>query len=892
MIRELVSTEQTYVKRLRILKQDYADPLRNFSKKKEEALLDKYKAKTLFGNIDQLIPVNEAFLHDLEKMIGPSGQRLVGGVGDVCLKHFRDKRAFDCYNLYFAKREEALAIFEEEATKGGKSGFAAYIDRIKYSSADVRNRLGLRELLAEPIQRIPRYTMMWQNIIKEMDESDPQRAKLMEAERIASKIASCESDDQTKRATTMYCLERTIEGFPPGLISNGRRFVDCIDVEDMPVETQPISSGASVSSGGLGALHCTLFLFDDRLIIVKRPNGASSGRTLARLGEVEKLLRTNALNTLKKSGMSCKGVVDILDITATDAAGPDLHLYLENPPEDQTDRWNGRPFRSYAVVLPPSPLNLDPTATDAAKRRFLENLWTVQALYRVKNGRCIALRSEEKQVGSRAGQTTVATAYYNVYQRNPYLGEPKKPKVVVHIDPSRRADAIPFGVVSGPFVVIRLQPMEGALCRYNVTCTSPDEEEEEDIVHTDVVPSRIMQTIHQFGLFSFRTGAISRPNTPTASTRSRAAIFGLDVISRTLMGTTRGRNNELFSFGASMSGTLSGTGKSRGVMSRTSTQTMSTALTESTNRFSYRSTSTAATSFLGDDSMMGKSSLKLSKGKAAGLAAAAELENSESPQDDTRRAASFDNSERDLSMRLELAKRNGLSHRATRSEDVSFLLRDPPFAETIYEEEPPPSKVTPDRRRRRDDAGDADSDYRPDSVTPTKGTPSKPLPGIPRGPSGPRNSLAPPKLTDMPAYDYDIETALDETIAAFSPPHGATHISDDENYEPEPPIFQPLKSAAVTRTPTRDSTASVEPLSIKKKSSIKPRRSPGSFRRIHAPETPSPSQTTKHAKRAARTPPRRRSSGKGKQVERIVVVAKTTREDVRNLFSLNSGDPC
>jgi hypothetical protein len=67
--------------------QDYADPLRNFSKKKEEALLDKYKAKTLFGNIDQLLPVNEAFLNDLEKMIGPNGQKLVGGLGDICLKH-------------------------------------------------------------------------------------------------------------------------------------------------------------------------------------------------------------------------------------------------------------------------------------------------------------------------------------------------------------------------------------------------------------------------------------------------------------------------------------------------------------------------------------------------------------------------------------------------------------------------------------------------------------------------------------------------------------------------------------------------------------------------------------------------------------------------------------
>lgn len=105
MIREMVTTERTYVKRLRILKQvkhcflarslilmlyyvqDYADPLRTFSKKKEEALLDKYKAKTLFGNIDQLLPANEAFLIDLEKMIGPNGPKIVGGLGDVCLKH-------------------------------------------------------------------------------------------------------------------------------------------------------------------------------------------------------------------------------------------------------------------------------------------------------------------------------------------------------------------------------------------------------------------------------------------------------------------------------------------------------------------------------------------------------------------------------------------------------------------------------------------------------------------------------------------------------------------------------------------------------------------------------------------------------------------------------------
>lgn len=47
-----------------------------------------------------------------------------------------------------------------------------------------------------------------------MAESDPQRAKLAEAERLATKIAQCETDEETKRAAVMYCLKGTIDGFP------------------------------------------------------------------------------------------------------------------------------------------------------------------------------------------------------------------------------------------------------------------------------------------------------------------------------------------------------------------------------------------------------------------------------------------------------------------------------------------------------------------------------------------------------------------------------------------------------------------------------------------------------------------------------------------------------
>ena len=50
----------------------------------------------------------------------------------------------------------------------------------------------------EPVQRIPRYTLLFRSMVKHMNHGDPQRAKLLEADEIASKIALAEADDQTQ----------------------------------------------------------------------------------------------------------------------------------------------------------------------------------------------------------------------------------------------------------------------------------------------------------------------------------------------------------------------------------------------------------------------------------------------------------------------------------------------------------------------------------------------------------------------------------------------------------------------------------------------------------------------------------------------------------------------
>ncbi|KAL1747651.1 hypothetical protein HDZ31DRAFT_60984 [Schizophyllum fasciatum] len=930
-IRELITTERNYVSRLRALKDSYADPLRSFARDKNTSLLPAYEAKVLFGNVDSLIPVNEAFLTDLEKMSAPNGPKTVGGVGDVALRHFRDLRGFELYKQYYAKREEAQAIFEREVAKKS-SQFVQFIERIKYEHTDTsRNRVGLRELLIDPVQRIPRYTLLFRNMIKHMAPDDPQRDKLIEADEIASKIAQAEADEQTKRAAVFYCLSSSIEGFPADLHSISRRFIDCIDVEDI-VSDGPMSASASTTSLGT-TLNCTLFLFDDKMVIVKRPHD-KSGKALSGLDAVDKVTK-GALPTKRRSGMSCKGVVDIADIVATDIGGADINMYFENPPRDQSERWSGRPFRALSVVHPPHPVNLDPPKTQADKQRFLENLWLVQAKYRARAGQSVVLCSEAKEVEARGGRSVVAQTYYNVYQRKAFLQESKKTKAVVHVDASGSADNIPFGVGGPPFVCIRLQPMAGDLCRIRITSSSEDTDGEEDeVLQANRVSSRVVQTIHQYGLFDFRSGRNSMPSTPTA--KSKASLFNLDVLSRKL-------NSDFFA------GSVNGHRRAKSsTTSRGSVATHSTGHTQSTSTgdsfaFSNRSGSTAATSVEDGSVRAGKSSTRSrhqSSSRSRKLTRKSPLKTSESgeplrsasrqsslgsrsrstsrgPDTDYSdmeedRTQELDSSEWDLHMKLELARKNSQTQHG---KPLPALDLDADIDDTILEEEPP-QPFRPLSRASRDNRSilsKPESELtvteapllRPDSrLSDRPRGPRSPSPRPPsrspeprmRTPEPPRTRTPEPSTAPiLPSFDEELER---DTFAAPLPTRTPSRQSSQTpmglTRSTRVPFFPTRSSDATPRAPSLVSqpTGSVEPLSIKKKASTsassvssslssspvrRSRMSPTkSFTRDDLPRVASPLPLTNGFGKASKA----RLRDTSPDADRLMRLAESTREDI------------
>lgn len=197
--------------------------------------------------------------------------------------------------------------------------------------------------------------------------------------------------------------------------------------------------------------------------------------------------------------------------------------------------------------------------------------------------------------------------------------------------------------------------------------------------------------VHECGLYKFRTGYTSRPSTPTASTRGRAAIFNLDAIKSNLFSSSKSSSRGIHSSGTDFGSVSSHSNKrSRSANSRASViHTQSTGTTDMSFKFSQRSGSTAASSVVDDESFSQKSRessprklFKRGRSPELGIRSGSNSPTksrdssrerftamyADEDEDEVRTAETIhatvpasDQSEWDLSLRLELARQNSLS---------------------------------------------------------------------------------------------------------------------------------------------------------------------------------------------------------------------------------------
>lgn len=324
---------------------------------------------------------------------------------------------FACYDEYMGDFEQAKNIYNKMLKN---KAFRGFIERTQHAANDVGNS-GLRELMIEPLQRIPRYRLLMNNIMKEMPTSSVQYQRLHEASSLAGHIASREVNNATRRAAILWSCARAIDRFPEELAASRRELLGCIDVEESSAETQTgmLHALTSVLGQKKRAAPLALLVFDDILVVVQRHSSHPTHQVLGvqepeKLVDMMQLEQTRSPVPSKKHELSFAGAIDLRHVRATGLDGRQAQFTFLEPLRGSGNAAETRVFAdaNASTELPRMAL-------------FLDCLWKAQAVHRAR-ARALQVRASvlpaSEARGAHAMLWTLLTP--SQFQRFPHKTSP------------------------------------------------------------------------------------------------------------------------------------------------------------------------------------------------------------------------------------------------------------------------------------------------------------------------------------------------------------------------------------------------------------------------------------------------------------------------------------
>ena len=195
ILRELLTTEREYCRDLKLLFQVrelcsglycvFIFILQAFNLDCPDQLEEKgIDVKYLFGNLSDVISVSEHFLASLQPD-GDSGMPGVVKVAASFLKHAEAmKSVFNLYCLNHDKAETLLTKYESQL--GTQKPLNQGLERIRIDIAC----FNLESILIKPVQRILKYPLILNELLKSTDDDHSDKAGLREAVIVMGDIAA------------------------------------------------------------------------------------------------------------------------------------------------------------------------------------------------------------------------------------------------------------------------------------------------------------------------------------------------------------------------------------------------------------------------------------------------------------------------------------------------------------------------------------------------------------------------------------------------------------------------------------------------------------------------------------------------------------------------------
>ncbi|XP_032453905.1 uncharacterized protein LOC100123336 isoform X2 [Nasonia vitripennis] len=275
---ELYDTERSYVEALQILVNKYLHTL----KSPENAhLVDAAIVDEIFYQVPAILSHHEVFLEELRKRLETWELRQT--IGDVFLEVFTKPVVLETYTLFLDNWKSAKKAIK--TTCQAKPAFARFLETME---REHKGKLGLDQLLIKPVQKIPRYELLIQRLLKHTDTSHPDyqllTAALKEVHELVVKINCTEREslEWEQQQTTLKEVQSLVEGLA-GIVTNDRAFIrhDLVSIAS--------NQGTRKERG--------LFLFSDLLVItsikrrsgtIRKPSTSSCPNSLVGLLEANK----------------------------------------------------------------------------------------------------------------------------------------------------------------------------------------------------------------------------------------------------------------------------------------------------------------------------------------------------------------------------------------------------------------------------------------------------------------------------------------------------------------------------------------------------------------------------------------------------------------------------
>ncbi|KAF1985093.1 hypothetical protein K402DRAFT_464736 [Aulographum hederae CBS 113979] len=283
---ELLDTEENYVSKIYDLLHSVAEDFRQKAKYKstgssspsEEAL------KGLFPpSLDKILEVNSQFLEVMRKILEetendaiqdienttepPASYAPASSASDVtgvvalakCLLEWFPQFA-ECYSEYI----HAHSKFSQHLKTFMKETGSSFSKRVQETGEQ-----RLTSMLIEPVQRLPRYNLYIDNIVKQLPARYPATKSLLKARDIISEICSRDASP-AEQAKVVESVRKIVPSWPLDACPGGR-LITAVDVVEL---TPPYRSNMANPTPSM------LLLFTDSMVILRKSSRAITARAV------------------------------------------------------------------------------------------------------------------------------------------------------------------------------------------------------------------------------------------------------------------------------------------------------------------------------------------------------------------------------------------------------------------------------------------------------------------------------------------------------------------------------------------------------------------------------------------------------------------------------------